>query len=59
MVKVAMLQDKIVKATRAKNMNLVFKLQRQLINCIEGRALAVRNVVSNNGGGTAGIDNIT
>lgn len=56
--KVAMLQDKIVKATQAKNMSLVFKLQRQLINCFEGRALAIRNVVMNEGSKTSGIDNI-
>jgi len=57
--KVAMLQDKIVKAAQVENMNLVFKLQRQLINCFEGRALAIRNVVSNDGGKTAGVDSIT
>ena len=52
-----MLQDKIVKATQVNNMNLVFKLQRQLINSVEGRALAIRNVVSNDGGKTSGVDN--
>lgn len=51
-------RDKIVKATQIKNMNLVFKLQRQLITCIEGRALAIRNVVCNDGGKTGGVDNV-
>lgn len=56
--KVKDLQNEIVKATQDNNMNLVYKLQRQLVTSIEGRALAIRNVVTNSGGKTPGVDNI-
>jgi RNA-directed DNA polymerase len=59
MLKVRDLQNKIVKATLNNDTRLIYKLQNQLVSCFEARALAVRRVVTNSGGKTAGIDNIT
>lgn len=57
-IKVRNLQEQIIKAKLDKNMSLVYKLQRQLVTCVEARALAIRKVVTNSGGKTAGIDHI-
>jgi RNA-directed DNA polymerase len=46
-----------VKATLEKNMSLVYKLQHQLVNSFEGRALAIRKTVTNSGHKTPGVDN--
>lgn len=40
------------------DMSLVYKLQIQLITSFAGRALAIRNIVTNTGGKTSGVDNI-
>nr|AYE93236.1 hypothetical protein C0995_000069 [Termitomyces sp.]AYE93256.1 hypothetical protein C0995_000063 [Termitomyces sp.] len=53
------LQDGIVKATLENNMKLVYQLQNQLVTSVEGRALAIRRVVTSSGGKTPGIDKIT
>jgi len=55
--KVKDLQNQIVKATLNNNMSLVYKLQNQLVNSFEGRALAIRKTVTNSGAKTPGIDN--
>lgn len=39
-------------------MREVYKLQRRILQSFEGRALAVRKVITNKGGKTAGIDKI-
>lgn len=57
--KVRDLQDKIVKATLDNKMRLVYQLQNQLVTGVEGRALAIRRVVTSSGGKTPGIDKIT
>lgn len=55
-IKVRNLQEQIIKAKLDKDMSLVYKLQRQLVTCVDARALAIRKVVTNSGGKTAGID---
>ena len=40
-------------------MKLVYLLQNQLVTSLEGRAIAIRNVVTSSGSKTPGIDNIT
>jgi N-terminal domain of reverse transcriptase len=45
--KVLDLQNQIVKAKLNNNMKLVYKLQNQLVNSFEGRALAIRKVITN------------
>jgi len=55
--KVKDLQNQIVKATLNNNMSSVYKLQNQLVNSFEGRALAIRKIVTNSGTKTPGIDN--
>lgn len=52
------LQDRIVKATLENNMRLVYQLQNQLVTSVEGRALAIRRVVTSSGGKSPGIDKI-
>jgi hypothetical protein len=47
-----------VKATIEKDMNMVFKLQRQILKSFKARALAIRLVTSTGGSKTSGIDNI-
>lgn len=44
--KVQDLQNKIVKARLENNMKLVYQLQNQLVTSLEGRAIAIRNVVT-------------
>jgi len=56
--KVQDLQNKIVKASLNNNMRLVYKLQNQLVSSLEGRALAIRRIITNSGAKTPGIDNI-
>lgn len=56
--KVQDLQDRIVKATLENNMQDVFRIQNELVISFEGRALAVRRVVTSTGSKTPGIDNI-
>ena len=58
-LKVRDLQDRIVKAAMKKDMREVYRLQRILVTSFEGRALAVRRVVTSSGGQTPGIDKIT
>lgn len=58
-LKVRDLQDKIVKATLTNDMGTVYKLQNKLITSFEGRAAAVRRVVTSYDGKIPGIDNIT
>jgi len=53
------LQEKIVIATSAGNYKEVYKLQDKIIKSFSGKALAVRKVVTNSGGKTAGVDKIT
>lgn len=57
--KVQDLQNKIVKARLENNMRLVYRLQNQLVTSLEGRAIAIRNVVTSSGAKTPGVDNIT
>lgn len=54
--KVQDLQNKIVKATLEKDMRRIYQLQNQLISSFEGRAIAIRNVVTSSGSKTPGID---
>ena len=54
--KVAKIQEEIVKEAQEKNWSKVYKLQRKLIYSFSARAKAVRKVVSNSGGKTAGVD---
>ena len=58
-IRVQDLQDKIVKATMKNNMNEVYRLQEKLITSFEGKALAIRRVVTSQGGKTPGVDNVT
>ena len=51
-------QEKIVIATLRKDMREVYKLQRELVMSFAARALAVRKVISNKGGKTAGVDRV-
>lgn len=57
-VKIKNLQAKIVTATLNNNMLETYRLQWQILKSFEGKALAVRKVVTNRGGRTTGIDNI-
>jgi len=58
MNKVRDLQDQIVKATLNNDMRTVYNLQRKLVVSFEGRALAIRKVVTNTGSKSAGIDEV-
>lgn len=58
LITVRQLQDEIVKAEMNDNRNKVYKLQRKLVCSIEGRAVAVRNTTTNDGGKTPGVDGI-
>ncbi|MCR5753448.1 MAG: reverse transcriptase N-terminal domain-containing protein [Acetatifactor sp.] len=51
------LQVRIVKATKAKNWNLVKRLQYLLTHSFYAKALAVKKVTQNKGKNTLGIDN--
>lgn len=57
-MKVKDLQEKIVIATLNSDMREVYNLQWKLINCFEAKAIAIRRIVTNKGGKTAGTDNI-
>lgn len=57
--KVQDLQNKIVKARLENNMKLVYQLQNQLVTSLEGRAIAIRNVVTSSGAKTPGVDKVT
>ena len=57
--KVRKLQVRIVEALKANRIGRVKALQRILINSISAKALAVRQVTSNKGGSTAGVDKET
>lgn len=46
-IRVQVLQDKIVKATLENDMVKVYRLQNELVTSFEGRALAIRRVVTN------------
>lgn len=52
------LQEKIVIATLNENMKEVYFLQWKLLNTFEAKALAIRKVITNKGGKTAGTDGI-
>lgn len=53
------MQNDIVEAIENKiPMKRVYDMQRKLILSFEARALAVRKVITNSGGKTAGIDNV-
>jgi RNA-directed DNA polymerase len=58
-VRLSALQYEILIAFREGNMKLVTKLQHELTRSFAARAMAVRKVVSNKGGKTAGIDKVT
>lgn len=53
------LQEKIVIATLAGDYKEVYRLQDKIIKSFDGKALAIRNVVTNSGGKTAGVDSMT
>jgi RNA-directed DNA polymerase len=55
----ALIQNDIVKAFRAKNFILVYKLQNKLVQSFAARALAVKRVTSTKGKNTPGIDKMT
>ena len=57
--KVRKLQVRIVEALKANRIGRVKVLQRILINSFSAKALAVRQVTSNKGGSTAGVDKVT
>lgn len=57
-MKINNLQEKIVAATSKNNMKEVYNLQWILLQSFEAKALAIRKVVTNKGGRTAGIDDI-
>lgn len=54
--KVNNLQEKIVIARINEDFKEIYRLQWVLVQSLEPRALAVRKVVSNKGGKTAGVD---
>ena len=56
--KVRKLQVRIVEALKANRIGKVKSLQRILINSFSAKALAVRQVTSNKGGSTAGVDKV-
>nr|YP_010716003.1 hypothetical protein P2Y88_mgp07 [Paraisaria gracilioides]WDE74401.1 hypothetical protein [Paraisaria gracilioides] len=53
------LQEKIVIATLKENIKEVYSLQWKLLNSFEAKALAIRKVITNKGGKTAGTDGKT
>ena len=53
------LQVRIVEALKAKRIGKAKSLQRILVNSFSAKALAVRQVTSNKGGSTAGVDKVT
>lgn len=50
------LQEKIVQATLQKKMKEVYRLQSVIIQKHSASALAIRKVITNKGGKTAGVD---
>lgn len=56
--RVRTIQGQIVRAVEADDWDLVKKLQRKLITMLEARAIAIRRVVTNQGGKTPGVDGI-
>lgn len=52
-------QNNISIAMMENNLKLMYQLQRSLIDSFEARAMAIRKVVTNSGGKTPGIDNVT
>lgn len=57
--KVRKLQVRIVEALKQNRIGKVKSLQRILINSFPAKALAVKQVTSNKGGSTAGVDKVT
>lgn len=57
--KIAEIQDNLITAYRQGDKSKVHDLQRKIVTSFEGRALAVRKVVTNKGGKTAGVDGRT
>lgn len=57
-MKVKDLQEKIVIATINENIKEVYRLQWILLRSFESKAMAIRKVVTNKGGKTAGIDKV-
>jgi len=56
--KINTLQEKIVIATSENDMREVYNLQWILLQSFEAKALAIRKVVTNKGGKTAGVDEV-
>lgn len=56
--KIKDLQEKIVIATVNKDFKKVYLIQWMIISSFEGKALAVRRVITNKGGKTPGVDEI-
>jgi RNA-directed DNA polymerase len=56
--KIQNLQERIVIATQRGDNREIYKLQWDIIQSFSGRALAVRKVVTNSGGKTAGVDKV-
>lgn len=52
------MQEALVKATIMEDEREVDRVQRNLVRSFEGRAKAVRKVVTNSGGKTAGVDKV-
>lgn len=53
------MQERIVIATKVKDVRRVYILQAELVSSFAARALAVRKVITNKGGKTAGVDKET
>lgn len=51
-------QYKIAAAWKEKDLNKVYLLQHKLVQSFDARALAVRQVITNSGGKTPGVDGI-
>lgn len=52
------LQEKIVIATLKENIKEMYHIQWKILNSFEAKAIAIRRVITNKGGKTAGTDNI-
>jgi RNA-directed DNA polymerase len=56
--KIKELQERITIATLKNDLKEMYKIQWILLNCQEAKALAIRKVITNKGGKTAGTDKI-
>lgn len=57
-MKIRDLQEKIVNATLNKDFKEVYRLQWTILQTFEAKALAIRRIITNQGGKTAGTDKI-